>query len=84
MRRYNQQDVVTTEELFIRWRPYIKLPHPALYDGAEVVACSCGGKLQKRGFAYTATRAYQRYWCTECGTWMQDTRSAFGVTIKDA
>lgn len=85
MRRYNKQDVVTTEELFTVLRVWLKLPHPALYNAeGEIDTCECGGELQKRGFAYTATRAYQRYVCKVCGRWMQDTRSAFSVQLKDA
>jgi DNA polymerase elongation subunit (family B) len=85
MRRYNKQDVRTTEELFDYLRPWITgLPNPALYaeDGTPE-SCGCGNTdLQKRGFAYTGVSKYQRYQCAGdggCGRWLRDGKRLAGV-----
>ena len=84
MRRYNKQDVVTTEELFTAVRPYItNLPSAALFseDGLTALCCPvCGSEgVQRRGYARTKTRRYPRYQCQECGKWFRGTRSDLGV-----
>lgn len=85
MRRYNKRDVVTTEELFTLWRSYIKLPNPLLYDEqSEPDQCPCGGRLVKRGFAYTSISAYQRYVCVECGSWWKGGKRVHGVDLRSA
>lgn len=88
MRRYNRQDVVTTEELFHRLKPWIKtLPNPALYgaDG-EPEACGCGNtQLQHRGYRYTTVSRYKRYQCfgeNGCGAWLSGGRRDRGVDVR--
>jgi hypothetical protein len=73
MEEYNKEDVVLTEKLFTKYRPWIKgLPNAALYqDETEELACPACGRtewLHPRGFAYTAVSKYQRYRC-DCGKW---------------
>ena len=86
MRRYNKQDVVTTEELYLALLPYItNLPSPALFSarGDEgVPTCpNCGSvSVQRRGHAYTKTRRYPRFRCNECGKWFRGVRSELGVS----
>ena len=85
MRQYQVGDVRVTDEVFTRMKPFIyKLPSPALFsEDGEVEACGCGSTdLEKRGFATTTTRRYQRYQCRGCGAWHQDSRSSGAVTIK--
>ena len=74
MRRYNRQDVVLTEELYERLRPWIKNhPNYAMFtDDARPVCTNCGSQhLQRRGTSVTRTQKYSRYQCQECGTWMR-------------
>lgn len=74
-RRYNIQDVRTTEELYFRLLPWIDgHPHQGLFvedEGVSQTLCPRCGKdaLQKRGFAVTDLGRYQRYHCQECGGW---------------
>ena len=74
MARYNKQDVVLTEQLYDRLRPWITgHPHMGILTGTEGIACPrCGGtRLQKRGFAYTPLGVYQQLQCQAegCGSW---------------
>lgn len=76
MRKYNPQDVIATEAVYLRLRPWI-VGHPnvAAYDDDETQRCpKCGSHhLSKRGFTFTQTGKYQRLQC-ECGAW---TRSRY-------
>jgi DNA polymerase elongation subunit (family B) len=84
MRRYNKQDVVTTEELLNLCLPHItNMPSPALFDDElPLNACPvCGStSFQRRGHARTKTRRYPRFHCQDCGKWYRGTRSELGVT----
>lgn len=72
MRKYNDQDIRATEEVYLKLRPYI-IGHPnvAAYNGDEEMQCpKCSSsKLQRRGLALTQTGQYQRFRCMECGGW---------------
>jgi predicted RNA-binding Zn-ribbon protein involved in translation (DUF1610 family) len=72
MRKYNPKDVIATEKLYLRLRPFI-VGHPnvAAYIEGDKIACpKCGSrKIEKRGYAYTQGGRYQRYQCTACGGW---------------
>ena len=83
MRRYNKQDVVTTEELYDRLLPWITgHPHVGLYDGETYCCRNCGSKdVQKRGFRYTAYSKYQQVQCNKCGSWSRHTARELGVKV---
>lgn len=71
MKRYNIQDVVLLEKIYLKLRPYIK-NHPNLGDIAMIHgSCpKCGSThLQKRGYNISAAGKKQRYQCTNCGGW---------------
>lgn len=75
MEEYNKGDVELLEGIYNEFRPWIKNhPNVALYNAVDGHTCpTCGsGSLVKRGFSYTATGQYQRYRCTDCGTWSRD------------
>lgn len=73
MRRYNKADVVLTEKVYDRLKPWIhNHPHAGLYAELDPLTCGlpgCGGKLQRRGFKATAISTYQQYQCQACGAW---------------
>jgi predicted RNA-binding Zn-ribbon protein involved in translation (DUF1610 family) len=72
MRKYNVRDVIATEALYLRLRPYMRThPNVNVYNDSTKEACpACGShKLQRRGFSYTDSGQYQRYQCTSCGSW---------------
>jgi len=83
MKKYNIQDVVVLEELYDVLLPWIDShPNKALYN--EGAGCpNCGGNnLVRRGFAYTPTRKFQRYRCSDCGRWNRDTKSIPGSGVE--
>jgi hypothetical protein len=72
MRKYNPVDVIGTEGVYLKLRPYI-VGHPnvAAYYEDETERCpKCGSvHLEKRGFSYTQTGMYQRFICLACKGW---------------
>ena len=86
MRRYNKQDVVTTEEAFEEYLPdFESLPAPELWleTKSERPLCpklGCGSaNVTRQGFKRTKTRRYPQYQCKDCGGWFRDTRSEGGA-----
>lgn len=72
MKKYNIQDVVSTEEYYFTIRPWIKgHPNLGIYTDGEVPLCpKCGStKLQRRGVIISQTTRYHRYQCQHCGGW---------------
>lgn len=77
MKEYNIEDVMILERLYDKLKPWIKgHPNYGLYNKGEMgslVCPSCGSEdFQKRGLAYTTTGSYQRYQCSDCGSWFRD------------
>jgi len=73
MRKYNEQDVIVLEELYLRMRPYIN-NHPNVVREVEegVVHCpKCGStNIQFRGYFYTKMGlCYRKFVCKDCGGW---------------
>ena len=70
MRRYNRQDVLLLEKLYLRLRPWIT-QHPnfnlyTLKDGCP----RCGShEIQRRGIEYSQKQKYKRIFCTQCRGW---------------
>lgn len=77
MVRYNIQDVIATEKLYLALRPWItNHPNVALIEAKPDNCPKCNsGKLQSRGFQYTQARKYRRFQCTACGGWTRSTKS---------
>lgn len=73
MIKYNIQDVILLEKLYNRVLPWIP-KHPNYGNTKSGKVCpSCGGThLQKRGFSSTASGSYQRYSCSDCGSWSRE------------
>lgn len=75
MRRYNIQDVVLLEKVYLALRPFIQNhPHLGLLAGNEdTESCpSCQSpEVSRRGFSITRTGKRQRYQCKSCGAWSQ-------------
>jgi DNA-directed RNA polymerase subunit RPC12/RpoP len=71
---YNIGDITVLEKLYIRLLPWIKgHANHSLHNKGELVCPHCGGNhYQKRGFAHTLASVYQRYQCSDCGTWFKD------------
>ena len=76
MEKYNKRDVVATEQLYIRFRPWIQHhPNLAVYTGPhhghKCPACD-SSKTQKRGVMVSQVFKYQRFQCSDCGHWSKD------------
>ena len=78
MRRYNRQDVVLTEALYLTVLPWIP-NHPnlnMLRDGRVSACPTCGSDdLEGAGWHLTQTRAYERFRCVACGALSRATHS---------
>lgn len=73
MEEYNKQDVILLEKIYDKVKPWIK-KHPNVSLYTHTLVCpNCGSNdYQKRGFSYTQSSQYQRYKCSECGSWFKD------------
>jgi DNA polymerase elongation subunit (family B) len=72
MKIYNIQDIKVLEELYLRFRPWMKRhPNVAIYEETTKPLCpKCGSDhMQSRGFAYTNVYKYRRFQCQSCGGW---------------
>ena len=71
MRKYNKDDVLLTEELYLHIRGWIKgHPNHGLYveDQESPVCRNCGSeRVQSRGWQALNVRSYMRYKCMDCG-----------------
>ena len=77
MVEYNENDVVITEQLFDKMRPWIKnMPSIPMYNGpmeGDPLACNnCGSNhIHKKGVEHLKLTSYQRYKCADCGNNMR-------------
>jgi predicted RNA-binding Zn-ribbon protein involved in translation (DUF1610 family) len=72
MKKYNIRDVIATEKLYLKQRPWIDShPNMGLYQDAEVPACpKCGSRnVIKNGTRRLVKGVYHRYNCKDCGGW---------------
>lgn len=72
MKKYNKQDVIATEKLYLKLRPWItQHPNLATYSMREDLTCpKCDSpELQARGYTVTQSGKYQRLHCQKCGGW---------------
>lgn len=72
MEKYNKQDVISTEKLYLKQRPWIaNHPNVGTYNLRADVECpKCGSNhLQARGRAVLQAGVYWRYQCQTCGGW---------------
>jgi hypothetical protein len=73
MKRYNIHDVLSTEELYNRVKPWASKSTPKVYDveQLELQCPTCGikGNMEKRGLYKNLKTVLQRYKCKSCGAW---------------
>lgn len=86
MKRYNLHDVLSTEELYSKLRPWDNSINFALYDDTPVShECGCGSnELHKNGYCYTSVGKYQRYKCAKCGAEVKDRKNLFSKEKRDS
>lgn len=71
MKKYNKYDVVLTEKVYLRLRPYMAShPNENLYNGTTFNCPFCfSSHIQKRGFHRTQVGVFQKYQCQDCLAW---------------
>ena len=78
IRRYNCGDIVATEQLFDRLRPYIKsAPHLGMWTGNSWACPNCGFDgiaNNPTGEAYANVTKYKAFQCEKCGTHIRGNR----------
>jgi len=88
MQRYNENDVKIMRPLYYRLLPWIDgHPNRNLYDPKTDGCARCpaeSDKLVKAGFAPTLNGMYQRYRCSACGSYVQESKRSFGTSIKES
>jgi hypothetical protein len=72
MKRYNAQDVLLTEKVYVKIRPFMKT-HPNFSILNDKNNCpKCGSsKVQSRGYAFNSYTMYKRAQCQSCGGWFR-------------
>ena len=78
MKRYNKQDIVLLEQVYLKMRPWID-NHPNLNLIANRLQscprCLAKGQMQSRGFTFKSTLKYRRFQCQNCGAWTRSPSS---------
>lgn len=72
MKHYNILDTLSTEELYLKLRPWIAAHanFAVFNDSLEVQCPRCTSTdIQRRGMAYTQTGAFHKVRCNQCGGW---------------
>ncbi|AQT27789.1 DNA polymerase exonuclease subunit [Ralstonia phage RS-PI-1] len=72
MKKYNIQDTVSLEELYLKLRPWMEgHPNVAAYSDPDRPACpKCGShSVIQKGYRHTQTGRYARFLCNDCGGW---------------
>lgn len=85
MKKYNEQDVLILEEVYLRIRPWIQ-PHPnvSLFIDTDKHACpSCGSEnLSDAGTYCTYANEYDAHRCNDCGAISRKRSSNIPVNRK--
>ncbi len=76
MKKYNHQDTILTEKLYLKLRPYMN-NHPSLTIYSEKEGCpTCtSDHVQRRGVYVTKVNKFPRYQCQDCGHWYRGSKS---------
>lgn len=84
MVRYNIQDVVLLEKIYLHMRPWMTdHPNMNLTNETNCNCPNCGSNdLQRRGFALTRTTKYQRLQCKNCGAWSTGSKEKIDHVIR--
>jgi hypothetical protein len=68
MIKYNKQDVVLLEKVYLRMRPWIH-NHPRTSSASKECPHNIFHVVEKRGYRATQTTIKQQMHCTECDVW---------------
>jgi hypothetical protein len=79
MARYQKQDVLLLERVYLRFRPWIN-NHPNFTVVNRKACAKCGSNsVTYWGFAVTQSRRYRRFFCNDCGGWGRDVKCEDGA-----
>jgi hypothetical protein len=87
MKKYNCQDVVSTEKLYLKMRPWISNhPNLGVFTAGQGPQCTnCGShRLQYRGYQTTQQSKFHRTQCQDCGTWGRMKQNLIEKTARAA
>jgi len=84
MVKYNKQDIVLLEEIYLKLLPWISNhPNVNIFDEKTAACPNCGGQhIQKRGKGANALTTYQRYQCMDCGKWSKSKAERTEISIR--
>lgn len=78
MVKYNKQDVLLLEKVFLKLRPYMA-DHLNRQLYGDTGCPRCGStKVQSRGLHRAVTQVYQRYQCQSCAGWFRELKAEAG------
>lgn len=87
MKKYNIQDVVSTEKVYLKLRPWIdNHPNVGAYEPSTDPVCpKCGSdKLQRRGTSVLQQGRYPRYQCQNCAGWSRGKELLMELAVRKA
>lgn len=74
---YNEQDVLLLEEVYLRFRSWMK-GHPNMNMFQKENGCAnCGSlKISPKGYYFTSTNKYRSWVCNDCGAFSRETKKS--------
>lgn len=83
MESYNVTDILGTEELYNRLKPWDNSLNFNVYHDSLHHECSCGStSFHKKGFVFSNTGKFRRYICSSCGAESVDKENLMGKEKK--
>lgn len=84
MARYCKQDVALLEPLHEKLKPWLPQSMTfSVFNGNAMCCAKCSSvDLERRGYAYTPTRAYQQFRCRDCGGWTRGLTKEFAASLR--
>lgn len=83
MVKYNKQDVVLLEKIYIKLRPWMtNHPNMNVFDGAQGCPVCRSNKIQARGYGMTVHGRRRRYQCQNCGHWCRGKYETAGLMLE--
>lgn len=85
MKKYNVQDVIATEKVYLKLRPWIdNHPNVGAYDPSKDPVCpKCGsGNLQREGTRVLQQGRYPRFQCGDCGGWSRGKEMLMPLNVR--
>lgn len=85
LKKYNKQDVISTEKLYLKQRPWItNHPNMGTYSlRADVTCPNCDSPhVTAQGTRVLQAGVYQRYQCQDCGAWSRSKKLMNDLEVR--